>query len=348
MPRGPEMNASHFDGYSRKPLRIGLTVVAGLAFFGESLSTFMQVKDEYFRPRDALLLNLLPPSAPLFAAVYLAMGAGLVAFARGRHALPGGLVALASMAPINQWGLEVTGSISNNFYFPASMMFGWCAGLMYARWLTRRGFDETVRGPDESLAEAGAVGVLAALYVGSGVSKLLANGLGWANPHGLRAVLLSQQGILDTNWIDAYRALIINNPAVSMSMSVAALVIELGAFALLINRPIRTIWSLLILGLHANILLLAGIPYMEPILLVPLFGLPWPRLFRMRRTEPALEPGPSPATPPIPRRFVIGAVILALLSLLLVDQKRGHGHRSNEEPQHHHNGPADRESGPPA
>jgi hypothetical protein len=207
---------------------------------------------------------------------------GLAALALNRRPIPASLTALLSMALVARIGAEVFGAVSHNFFFPGALLFGWFLGLVIA-WRKRQQGDPEAQQPTyaESVAESCAVGVLAALYTGSALTKVMDSGFQWVNANGLRAILLAQKGLLHVEWIDAYRASIINHPWFAFVLTFGALLIEAGAFLLLVGRRLRFVWGLLILGMHVNIMFLAGILYIEPMFLVPLFTIPWPALRRL-------------------------------------------------------------------
>lgn len=287
-------SASLFDTASRAPLRVGLALMTAVELVGQALDLHSQVVNSLYESGTGFLLNLIPPSAFVLAALSAVGLLGLVAFARDRRPITGGLVALACMALLSEWITERFGATPHNMFYPGGMLLGWIAGLWYAR-TAAGGADR------EQLAEAGAVGVLAALYVGSGVSKVLHGGFGWADLTTLRSTILAQQGLGGWGWVEAYRSTVIENGRLAQVLAAGALGIELGGFLLLVNRSLRVFWGLLILGLHVNILLLCSIPYVEPMVLVPLFTLPWPALLgrlRRKRLIQAAVAAP-PHTPPV-------------------------------------------------
>lgn len=272
-------SASLFDGASRTPLRVGLALMTGVEIVGQALDLRSQMVNSLYEDGTGLLLRLLPPSDFVLAASSTVGLLGLIAFALDRRPILGGLVTLATMALLSEWITERFGCTPHNMFYPGGMLLGWIAGLGYARAVS--GAVER-----EQLAEAGAVGVLAALYVGSGVSKIWNGGFGWADTTTLRSTILAQQGLGGFRWVEAYRAAVIEHGRFAQALAAGALGIELGGLFLLVSRSLRVVWGLLLLGLHVNILLLCNIPYVEPMVLVPLFTLPWPallaRIYRRR------------------------------------------------------------------
>lgn len=321
------MSASHWSGHSRAPLRIGLAIIAALVFLVEvsSLAGYYQNPLLYV-PRNAVLVGLIPPNNAVLAVVYLVGLVGLTGVAFDRYPVRGGLLALSCMALVCEWGLELFDSPSHNFFFPGGLLLGWIAGLGCASEILRRG---TVRADPrafrEELAEAGAVGVLAALYVGSGVSKLLAAGLGWADTTSLRALILAQRGVGFFHWVDVYRDVLVQHPRLSQAFAVATLVVELGAAFMLVSARMRALWGLLLLGMHVNIFILCDIPYVEPMALLPLFTLPWPLLSRSaRRGAPReVEPPAIGAPEELPPRVLAIVAVLLIAAWVLPVRWRG-------------------------
>lgn len=285
------MSASLYDGYSRAPLRIGLAVITGVVLSTEALSVHMSIGSRFYVPTSAVLLRVIPQSPFILWAVVLAGLAGLVAFATDRRQVLSGTLALCSMAIIVKWAEEVNGSPPRNSFFPGGVLFGWVMGLVYARALA----EKAGKGPashafQEEMAEAGAMAVFAALYVGSGFSKLEAEGLHWANSSGLRFLVLSQEGLGGFAWVEAYRNLLIEHPFLSQLTAIGTLVIETGGFFLLVSRSMRVVWGALIFLLHLNITILVTMPYLEPMAIALVFTVPWPAIVRRLSRRP-----PAPA-----------------------------------------------------
>lgn len=296
------MSASSYDGRSRRPLRVGVAVVAGLQLMTELASLLSMADRAPFSFRHRFLSTALPATTPSVLAVALVALAGLTVFARGRRVVAGGLLALVAMALISQWNMELFGSPSRNFFFPGGVLFGWVAGALYARAAADGAGSDLCA--EDAHGEAGAVGVFAALYMGSAATKLLHSGLAWAHPDTLRYLILSQRGLAPWGWVSAYRDALVEHPALAQVFAVATLVIEGGAFMMLVSRRWRVVWGLLIVALHTNIIVLCVMPYFEAMALAMLFAFPF-----SRRESPADD---APAAPlRVPR-----AVLVALAALL--------------------------------
>lgn len=304
------MSASLHAGYPRDPLRVGLAVLVGLQFLTEVLPVNEMSGRPPFSRRHDLLTRALPPSPPVLVAVSAVVFAGLLSFALGRRPVLAGLLSLGAMALVAQWSMELFGSSSHNAYFTAGMLLGWIGGVLYARALAvEAAAPPPDRAFEDELGEAGAVGIVAALYVGSAVTKLQHSGLAWAHADTLQSLILSQQGLADVAWVHAYRDYLVAHPSVTAVFSAATLVIEGGAFMMLVGRRWRVAWSLLIFGLHANIIVLCTMPYIEPMVFVLLAGLPWPTRLR-RRHDPDRA---AWLARPVPSRVL--AVIAVLFAL---------------------------------
>lgn len=310
------MISSYWSGRSRAPLRVGLAIISAVIFLVEVSSLADYYQNPLYVPRNAVLVGLIPPTHAVLAAVYLVGLVGLAGVALDRRPARGGLLALFCMALVCEWALELFDSPSHNFFFPGGMLLGWVCGLGCASEIMRRGAVKAdPKAFREELAEAGAIGVLAALYVGSGVSKLVSGGLGWADTTNLRALVLAQRGAGFYRWVDAYRELVVQHPRLSQAFAAAALVFELGGFLMLLSPRLRALSGLLLLGLHVNIFLLCDIPYVEPMVLLPLFTLPWPLLWRARGA--AVEAPAMMAPAELPRRVLIVTGLLLYAAWLL-------------------------------
>lgn len=329
------MSASLHAGYPRKPVRVGLAVLVGLQYLTE-LDTLADMSDRpAFSRRHDLLTRLVPPSTPVLAVLSAAVLVGLVLFARDRRPVRGGLLALGAMAFVAQWNMEIFGSPSHNAYYTAGMLLGWVGGMLYARELA---VDAKAPPPDrafeDELGEAGSVALVAALYCGSAFTKLLHSGLAWAHADTLQSLILAQHGIADLDWVHAYRNYLVDHPSVTALFSAATLVIEGGAFMMLVSRRWRVAWGLLILGLHTNIIVLCWMPYFEPMIFVLLVAVPWPTRLR-RRSDPDRS---AWLARPVPRRVLIAlAVLLALAWTLPVGWRPFDGDHDGpaENKQHH-------------
>lgn len=265
---------SYWDGYARTPLRLGLVGIAGLELFVESYQVAWQAGDPArYPPSGALSRGLADlPGAPWF--VFAMIVVGLVAVARDRSPIAGGLWALAWAALLSEWQTQIFGSPSRNAFFPGAAVLGWVLGQLWAGFIDH----DRPRELRERLGEAGMLGCLAAAYVGSCLSKLLSAGAQWSSATQVRALVLWQEPLADWGWLLAYRQAILDDPSLARVAAIATLVIEGGAFLLLLGPRLRLVWAALIFALHLNIILLCTMPYLEPMALLLVLVVPWPRI----------------------------------------------------------------------
>lgn len=310
---------SFWDGASRAPLRIGIASIAAIELFVESAQIDWQSRDPQRYPPQGALAETL---ATIPGAAFLLWGAialGLVALARDRRPITGGLWAIGWAMLQSEWQTQIFGSPSRNAFFPGAVILGWVLGQAWARAIARDAGTTASRAFRERLGEAGALACLAAAYVGSCISKLSSAGLSWADGAQIRALVLQQRPVASWDWLVAYRDAIVEVPAMAVAAAAITLVIEGGAFLLLFGPRLRLVWAAAILGLHANIILLCTMPYLEPMALLLLMAPPWPRLVAARREVDDAAPVPSrlAARRLAPRRMVAMLAGIVLLAWLL-------------------------------
>ena len=265
------MRGSTWDGASRAPLRVGIASIMALSQAVEAFSVGRQSLDPTRYPPTGALSQWFAEIPGAAWLLYSTIAVGLWGVACDRRPIVSGVWALAWAAVLSEWQTQIFGSPSRNAFFPGAVLLGWLLGQAWA-WSARRKPGRALR---EQLAEAGALGCLAAAYVGSGLSKLLATGWAWADGAQVRALILQQQPLVSWSWLVDYRWALVENPGWAEAASVATLVIELGAVALLVGPRARMVWAGLLLGLHAHIALLNAMPYVGASLLLLLLGMPW-------------------------------------------------------------------------
>ena len=306
--------SSYWDGHSRAPIRIGIAVIAAAEFAGQAYQISWQSQNANFGASGALARALVSvPGAAWLGLALIAVGLVLVAI--DRRPLLGGVWALAWMALMSVWETEVFGTPSRNSFFPGAALFGWLLGLYWAR-VEAKGTSANQavrRAASERLGEAGMLGCVAAAYAGSFTSKLLASGVAWADPAQVRGLVLLQRPLAEWGWLLAYRDAVLDHDWLARGASIGTLVIEGGALALLFGARLRLAWAVLLIGLHLNITFLCAMPYLEPMLLLSLVAIPWPRIFRARRRSPPTVEEPRADGPLIPRTmaWTLGAIVVA-------------------------------------
>jgi hypothetical protein len=279
---------SPYDGFSRTPLRVGLAIISGLVFFGEAYTVADMTRDPHYS-LSAGPLHLLP-SHPVSAwLIFAFIVAGLVCFALDKRSLLAGIWSLSWMSVLSLWQRELFGTPSRNSFFPGVMLLGWVLGLVWARYVAGKDVSQPEgRAFRERIAEAGAMACIAAGYTSSALSKLLSAGLAWINPHQVRWLVLAQEPLAQWAWLTSYRNVVLESPSVGWFSALMTIVIEGGGFVLLFGSRWRLLWTGLIWALHINIILLCVMPYLEPMALLLLFAVPWPRIFKRPRIEDSL------------------------------------------------------------
>ena len=274
--------ASFWDGYDRTTLRIGLCLAAGLELLVECSQVAWQSRDlAHYRKGGALAGALVQvPGAAWILFGLIAIGLAHVAV--DRRPVLAGLWTLLWAAVLSEWQTQIFGSPSRNAFFPGAALLGWVLGQAWARELDR-GAGGSSRANRERIGEAGALACIAAAYVGSCASKLVATGGAWADGMQVRALIVRQQPLVQWPILLDWRDAIIDSPALAAASATATLVIEGGAFLLLFGPRLRATWAVALIGLHTSILLLCTMPYLEPMVLLGLLALPWPQLTRKRR-----------------------------------------------------------------
>lgn len=263
--------------------------------------------------------------------IYAMIVLGLVLVARDRAPVRAGLWALGWAALLSEWQTQIFGSPSRNAFFPGAALLGWVLGQLWAMTVLERTGDGDDSPDDarsardrelrERLGEAGALGCIAAAYVGSCSSKLLAAGASWADAAQIRALILWQEPLADWSWLLAWRTAILEDPSLARTAAIATLVIEGGALLLLLGPRLRLLWTALLCGLHLAIILLCTMPYLEPCALLVLLAVPWPAAQGVQapaRTHAETAHEQPPREDPLerPRLPVAMAVALACVVLL--------------------------------
>ena len=125
-------------------------------------------------------------------------------------------------------------------------------------------------------------------YVEAGLSKLTTSGLVWADATVLRSAILSTHPVDDSSLLALYARLVVDSGGVARALSVATLVIQLGAVAYVVGPRLRMLWGALLLSFHVNVALLSqSIFYVQSCVLLLAFSFPWGRIFPQRATDAA-------------------------------------------------------------
>ncbi len=305
--------ASGWDGRSRAPLRVALATVV---LFDVGLVALFVARN----PPDARSRSLAPSwlialgGHPLrTACVALVAAVALVSFARGRAIVSSAFVALASLAVLNESLAALVGGPMRFLYFGGACLLGWTVGYAASRAATQVG----VPARDERVAERTTLAVLAAAYVNAAVSKIGESGFHWFEPRHLQFVVLGHHNFADESWVGRFAHLVVGSDTLAAALSGATLVIQLGAPLLLVGMRSRFAWSLLLLGFHLNVLLLAHILFLQSMLLLVAFCWPWGRW--LSRWVPARDDGSaSEPVSPAPRERGVLRVSAAIVAVAVV------------------------------
>jgi hypothetical protein len=228
---------------------------------------------------------------PILAVLSVIALVATVGFARKPGRWLHGVVALAATGTLYMAAARLSDSPADWTLSGGIAVFGWVTGLLAARWLGYRWTDGPAAGrAAERLAGAAALAMLAASYVLGGLGKLDTAGLAWADGTTLRAVIAMFHDIDATGLRHEIQLVFLNSSWLTLAMSVAALVTELGAPALLIGPRARAIWSTLIIGFHLSVFVAAPILFLTPMVLFAILGYPWHRM----RSGVAAVPGSEP------------------------------------------------------
>jgi hypothetical protein len=303
-----------YDGMSRAPLRAGLALIGSVDAVVLAVLVHQTAKSELshrLAPRFLLVLHDQPLS--LGVLVVVAMG-GLFMFGTRRRPITGGLLAVGALAVLSESHAALVGGPARSFYVVGAVTLGWVFGLAYARGVSSGDPRHEAAG-EEAFAEIGAVGAFAATYFGAGVSKLVFGGADWADTNHLRAIVVSQHPISDRSVLGTYASAVASHGTLSLAFGLVALVVQLGAVALLVSPFMRKLWTAVILAFHLNTLLLLHIIYLEAVVIAVLFGYPWPAILARLRGRPVRAPSELSLVPVASPRATSNTLAAALAVL---------------------------------
>lgn len=233
-----------------------------------------------FRPESVASLYGRIALSPLATTILIAVTlTALWRFLGPRASLAAGIAAFAGMKIVGETFASVFAVHHQDFYQGGAMLAGVVLGEAYAR-------IEGVR-PQRSRAEAlearrfgmtGALGMLAGSYLAAGTSKLLGGGLSWATSSALRLMLLSHGEVEGGLWSLGVPRWTAASPYVCMALEFGTLLIQLGAFMLVLGPLARRLWALLIVAFHTGIYLTSHILFVSPLLFTAVVAVPWAHL----------------------------------------------------------------------
>lgn len=246
-------------------------------------------------------------SPPLLVAVFAAAALALAAFARRPARLAAGAAALVLTGLLMTFFQAYTRSTSQFVVFGGAAMLGWLAGLLFARIVRTPG-----RASDaERLAATGALAVYAAIYVRAGLNKLLVSGLDWVDPSTMHSTLLIHWDPDPESLRRRFQEAALAFPATSAALTGAVVLVQLGAFSMLLSRRARLAVAGVLTGFHLAVFAVTPILFQTALFLSLLVGLPGALLARRLRPDPAPS---APGEPPSRARLALAAAALASLA----------------------------------
>lgn len=223
----------------------------------------------------ALSVPLLLGEAPFLGGLTLVLSVfGLVLFWRGNLRVLGGALAVGSMGVASQAEWFFHGNSSRFTFAGGAVVLGWILGIsLYRKCM---GNDSTLQDSiagEEAFGERGALGVLAVIYVNSGLSKGFASLWTWMDSENLAAVVTAHTALSPFGDGASWVAWVVATPAATAALAWVTFVLEVGAFCLLFGSRIRFVWAFGLLGMHMGIGLLSGsIWYVVNMLLLVVFA----------------------------------------------------------------------------
>ena len=240
-----------------------------------------------------------------------------------RASLAAGFVALAGMKICGETFERVFLVHHQDFYQGGALLMGAVLGEAYAHLAgvsAGRGAAERLEA--RRFGMTGALGMLAASYMAAGASKVLTGGIGWATSSTLRLMILSHGPVEGSDLSLAIPHWVAANPYVCLLLEVGTLIIQLGAFMLVVGPRARRLWAVLIVAFHLGIYVTSYILFLTPMLFALVVAIPWPAVLRRRRAA-AGEPGEVEQMRARPGTHA--GALLALAAALVVAMRLGHG-----------------------
>ncbi len=160
-------------------------------------------------------------------------------------------------------------------FFAGAMIGGDLLGRLWAR-----GAGVNPRARDRA-GEAGAVAALSASYLAAATSKMVGSGTAWADGTTLAAVALCHAPFGDAslaNWIAGA-------PAVTRGFAIATVVIQAAGGLYWVGRASRIFVGLALVSFHVGVAAVTSIGYWQPVVLLVVFSLPWPRWISAPRVD---------------------------------------------------------------
>jgi hypothetical protein len=205
-------------------------------------------------------------SHPIARALVVVVGvAGAVGFGLRPGRIWAGATALAALTLLSTVHAQLFGSPWRHLYYSGVCLAGWLLGLAFSRFRGAR--------DDESFARTGAIALLGSAYFNAGLSKFIYGGVEWLSGAPIQAIIVGQDGLVGEGIGHAYRAVVVDTPALASFFSIATVAFELAAPLMLVGGRTRLVVALGLFAMHTNIYLLTPILYWESMVFLLLFGL---------------------------------------------------------------------------
>ena len=296
---------SPWDGGDRDVLFAAIALVGAWDLAGVAIDLLARSSAVLAHPDAPRWLLALADAPGLVVVLGLVGLVGLALVATRRTRVLGLAIALAMSLVLGEALAAATEGPWRARFFVGAALFGALFGELWARWA---GAGASTRA---RAAEAGALGMLAATWFGAGLSKLGGAGLDWADSTTLRAITLAHAHV------DApgLAAIVATSPMLARALAIATVLVQMSAPALLCGPRARLVGASSLVAFHLGVAAITRIGYWQPVALLLVFALPWPRwIARWRAVEPD-EP-PIPACPRATSRIVVAAVAVVVIAWL--------------------------------
>lgn len=232
--------------------------------------------------------------------------AGAWRFGRGRGSEAGrwGLACLVAQSVLWELANAASGNRLVENVAPGACLFGWLAGLAYAR-AVRVGDPDA----ENTLALRGAASAFGTGYVLAVVSKLLASGATWASPATLWSTVYAHRSVDAHGLTRGAADLLLASPLFAKSAAVATLLLESAAALLLGPARWRVYGAAAVLATHLGFLLFDGSTSPLPMLLALTFLLEGRQA---RREADVVAPDPRRAREVLRRAVVVAVVAIGV------------------------------------
>ena len=298
---------SPWDGGDRDVLFAAIALVGAWDLCGVAIDLLARSSTALAHPEAPRWLLALAHTPVLVIALALVGLVGLGCVARSRTRTLGLVIALAISLVLGETLAAATEGPWRARFFVGAALFGALFGELWGRW-AGAGAHTRARA-----AEIGALGMLAATWFGAGLSKLGGAGFGWADATTLRAIALAHAHV------DApgLASVVATSPVLARVLAIATVLVQLAAPALLFGPRARLFGALALVSFHLGVAAVTRIGYWQPVALLVVLALPWPRWVARWRSAAPDEDSITPSAHARARnRLVVLAIALVVVAWL--------------------------------